>query len=192
METSTWTDEQLIERLTREDEQALSLLYERWSSILMSIGLRFSSSKQEVEDVLHDVFLEIWKTCKDFDPDRGSARTWIVMKMRCRMLDLVRKKSRHAHLKPKVEEHMTPQQTAPSPDKSYANTQLRQVVQTLPERLRQVLILTYFEHLPAHEAAIKLDIPVGTVKSRLASAKLALKDALTHTPPLPEEGGAES
>lgn len=177
------TDEELIALLSEESQEALSLLYQRWSSILMGIGMRFVSDRSQVEDILHDVFLEIWKTCRDFDPQRGAARTWIVMKMRCRMLDHVRKSKRHHTLQPQVKEHMTPVHADPPPDTAYANTQLRQQISDLPERLRTVLLLTYFEHLPAHEVGERLDIPTGTVKSRLASARRALKEALEHIDP---------
>lgn len=177
------SDEELIGLLAEESQEALSLLYQRWSSILMGIGMRFVSDRSQVEDILHDVFLEIWKTCRDFDPERGAARTWIVMKMRCRMLDHVRKAKRHHTLQPQVKEHMTPTVSEPRPDTAYANTQLRQRITALPERLRTVLILTYFEHLPAHEVGERLDIPTGTVKSRLASARRALKQELEQMDP---------
>ncbi len=182
------SDEQLLARIAQEDQTAFSALYERWSSILLGIGSRFVPSRTEAEDVLHDVFLEIWKTAKDFDPKRGTARTWIVMKMRCRMLDHVRKKQRHRALAPQVKDTMTPTPNHASPDQSYAHGQLRDTIEELPERLKQVLVLTYFHHMPAHQIAVELDIPTGTVKSRLASARRELKtllhqDAQTHAAP---------
>lgn len=188
------SDEQLLARIVLEEQAAFSALYERWANILLGIGSRFVPSRTEAEDVLHDVFLEIWKTAKDFDPNRGTARTWIVMKMRCRMLDHVRKKQRHRALAPQVKETMTPTPNHAAPDQSYAHGELRDTITKLPERLQKVLVLTYFHHMPAHEIAAKLDIPTGTVKSRLASARRELKSLLHQSTssqgkPHPHTGG---
>jgi len=179
-------DNELIARISQGDQEALTQLYERWSGTLKGIGLRIIKSEAEVEDIMHDVFLEIWRTSSDFDPGRGLARTWIVMKMRCRMIDRLRKHQRRGALQPVVEQVMQPSKLSADPSKAYAHAQLRAALDELSEPLRQVLHLTYFEHLSSTEVARRLDMPIGTVKSRIAAARRALKANLED----PKQGGA--
>src|SRR5262249_59888365 len=70
------------------DRRALATLYERHASLLLGLALRIVREKREAEDLLHDVFLEAWRSAKDFDPKRGRVRTWLAIRMRSRALDL--------------------------------------------------------------------------------------------------------
>lgn len=176
------SDEELLAQIACGERAALELLYERWSGALLGIALKFMKSRPEAEDIAHDVLLEIWKTARTYDPARGAARTWIVMKMRSRVIDRLRKRKRRATLLLDAKEVVAPQHREVSPVNSLAWSQLREAILTLSEHQRQVIELTYFEHMTALEISAHLDIPTGTVKSRLAAAKRALKDALTDDP----------
>src|SRR5258707_6137449 len=70
------------------DRAALASLYDRHSGVLLGLALRIVRERREAEDLLHDVFLEAWRTAKDFDPKRGRVRTWLAIRMRSRALDL--------------------------------------------------------------------------------------------------------
>src|SRR5919106_494767 len=74
--------------MARGDRDALSKLYARHSSILLGLAIRIVRERREAEDLLHDVFLEAWRSAKDFDPKRGRVRTWLAIRMRSRALDL--------------------------------------------------------------------------------------------------------
>src|SRR5512140_792397 len=81
-------DEGLVVAMAAGDRQALATLYERHSALLLGLALRIVREKREAEDLLHDVFLEAWRSAKDFDPKRGRVRTWLAIRMRSRALDL--------------------------------------------------------------------------------------------------------
>src|SRR5882724_6116947 len=81
-------DEALVAAMAAGDRGALATLYERHGSLLLGLALRIVRERREAEDLLHDVFLEAWRTAKDFDPKRGRVRTWLAIRMRSRALDL--------------------------------------------------------------------------------------------------------
>src|ERR1044072_2268160 len=81
-------DEVLVAAMAAGDRAALATLYERHSPLLLGLALRIVRERREAEDLLHDVFLEAWRTAKDFDPKRGRVRTWLAIRMRSRALDL--------------------------------------------------------------------------------------------------------
>ena len=81
-------DVSLVAAMARGDREALAGLYERHASILLGLAMRIVRSRLEAEDLLHDVFLEAWRSAKAFDPKRGRVRTWLAIRMRSRALDL--------------------------------------------------------------------------------------------------------
>ncbi len=171
--TPDTTDESLLAGVALGQRDALASLYDRYQSLLKAIGRQLLNEAQEVEDIIHDVFIEIWRGAGDFDPKRGSARTWIVMKMRCRLIDRLRRRQRRSALLGLHQETLTPA-LALSPDTLLEHTHVRQAIESLPEPLREVVILTYFHGLPSSSVAQRLALPAGTVKSRLAAARRAL------------------
>lgn len=166
-------DNDLIWRIAQGDKLAVGALYDRWAGHLIGLGLQFLRQREEVEDIVHDVFLEIWRTAADFDPTRGAARTWIVMKMRCRLLDRLRRSQRRHNL---LHEHATMLHPAPSlpPDEQSDHQELWDMVGRLEEPLREIVTMVYLQGLSSTEVAAALDLPAGTVKSRLARARREL------------------
>ena len=81
-------DAQLVASIAGGDRTALAALYDRHSGILLGLAMRIVRDRREAEDLLHDVFLEAWRSAKDFDPKRGRVRTWLAIRMRSRALDL--------------------------------------------------------------------------------------------------------
>src|SRR3954468_21757335 len=81
-------DEVLVTAMAAGDRAALATLYERHAPLLLGLGLKIVRERREAEDLLHDVFLEAWRSAKDFDPKRGRVRTWLAIRMRSRALDL--------------------------------------------------------------------------------------------------------
>src|ERR1043165_9556433 len=81
-------DEALVTAMAAGDRGALATLYERHAPLLLGLALKIVRERREAEDLLHDVFLEAWRSAKDFDPKRGRVRTWLAIRMRSRALDL--------------------------------------------------------------------------------------------------------
>ena len=82
-------DVELAIELARGGREALAELYDRHSPAMLGLGLKLLRDRGEAEEILHDVFLEAWKRAGDYDPSRGSVRTWLMLRMRSRCLDRI-------------------------------------------------------------------------------------------------------
>jgi RNA polymerase sigma-70 factor, ECF subfamily len=170
-------DAALVASIARGDREALATLYERHAGILLGLAMRIVRDRREAEDLLHDVFLEAWRSAKDFDPKRGRVRTWLAIRMRSRALDLqksarVSRNAGDAGLEILVDEAAM----GTSPD----HGRVRAALAELNPDQRQVLELAYFEGLSCTEIAARVAIPVGTVKSRVAAGLDRLRQGLTR------------
>jgi RNA polymerase sigma-70 factor, ECF subfamily len=172
-------DEVLIHSIAGGDREALARLYDRYSGTLVPLAERLlGAGKREAQDLVHDVFLEVWRQAGDYDEGRGSARGWILMRLRSRALD--RKKSPGVRRAVALddtrvaEEAKTDEDPALAPDR----TAVRRALGTLPEDQRTCVELAYFEGLSSSEIAERIGVPIGTVKSRVAAAFSKLREAL--------------
>lgn len=169
------SDETLVYAIARGDRAALASLYDRQAALLLALGTRILRDAREAEDVLHDVFVEVWKHAGDFDPARASARTWLCLRMRSRCLDRVRVSvRRRTHPLEEAALDPLPETQSAGPDA----LRVRAALGELPELQRQVLLLGYFQGLSSQEIADTLNIPLGTVKSRVAAALTHLRSVL--------------
>src|SRR5215212_2887556 len=163
------------------DRTALASLYERHSALLLGLALRIVRERREAEDLLHDVFLEAWRSAKDFDPKRGRVRTWLAIRMRSRALDLQKSARVSRNAGDAALETLVDDGVSVSPD----HGRVRAALAELGADQRRVLELAYFEGLSCTEIAQKIAIPVGTVKSRIAAGLDRLRNGLSR--PLPSE-----
>jgi RNA polymerase sigma-70 factor (ECF subfamily) len=170
-------DAALVAAIARGDKSALGALYDRHCRLLLALGLRVLGDRTAAEDVLHDVFLEAWHQARTFDPGRGSARAWLVTRMRSRALDRRSTVSRQARLADSAGKEQATVLTKSSPT-GIDLERVRRGVQGLPAELGAVVELAYFDGLSSSEIAKQLGIPVGTVKSRMARAMASLKSEL--------------
>src|SRR5690348_12436062 len=167
-------DEVLVAAMAAGDRAALATLYERHGSLLLGLALRIVRERREAEDLLHDVFLEAWRTAKDFDPKRGRVRTWLAIRMRSRALDLQKSARVSRNTGDGGLELLVDEADAASPD----HGRVRRALAELGSDQRRVLELAYFEGLSCTEIAERVAIPVGTVKSRLAAGLDRLRAGL--------------
>lgn len=181
------TDAGLVLAIAAGDRRALASLYERHASAMLGLGVRVLRDRRDAEDILHDVFLEVWRRAHSYDASRASVRGWLLLMMRCRALD--RRKSHAVALRTSLDAGDADQTLARA--SAWASGATGEVaplavdhkralaaVGTLPETQRAVLVLGYFEGLSSSEIAAELGLPIGTVKSRVASAMRALRDVL--------------
>jgi RNA polymerase sigma-70 factor (ECF subfamily) len=172
-------DIRLVRAAAKGDSQALAGLYDRYASVLLAVGQRILGNAREAEDLLHDVFLEVWRRAGDYDRARGSVRAWLLMRMRSRALDRKRAQGRSRVVL--LENGNIPEvEASPADDPSLAPDRhvVRRAIAELPEEQRVVLELGYFEGLTSTEIAVHVDIPVGTVKSRVARGLSQLREVL--------------
>jgi RNA polymerase sigma-70 factor (ECF subfamily) len=172
-EQASTSDAELLERIANAQRDALGELYERHAGAVRSAARRITQDAGEAEDLVHDIFLEIWRSARDYEPDRDSVRTWLLVRTRSRSLDRRRQRSRHP-----PDEGLAGLElggSTPSAD----DLTLRSAVTRLPEPLRQLLELGYYAGMSSTEMASALAIPLGTVKSRVARALAALRVLLS-------------
>jgi RNA polymerase sigma-70 factor (ECF subfamily) len=170
------TDEELIYAVARGDSVALAELYARQGPRLLTLARRILKGDRDAEDLLHDLFVEVWRFAGDFDPSRGTVRAWLLLRLRCRGIDRLRTlKSQHSFGRAEHDED-TPV-SAPQPRLADWSRACSALDQLHPEK-RQVVELGYFAGLSAQQIADQLGIPVGTVKSRTAAAIAELRQKL--------------
>jgi len=168
---TTRTDAELLELVANAHRDALGQLYRRHAALVKTAARRITHDAGEAEDLLHDLFLEIWRTAGDYQPERGSVRTWLLVRTRSRSLD------RRRHLGRRCLEEL-PRSDFGSDAPSAEELALRSAVTRLPGPLRELLELGYCAGMSSREMATFLELPIGTVKSRVARALAELRAEL--------------
>ena len=169
-------DIDVLRRVAGGEKTALAELYDRHSGVMLGLGVRIVGVRRDAEDILHDVFIEAWRHAGDYDPRRGSVKTWLLLRMRSRCLDRVRS---HAFSRTDAlaAEPMRSGQSERM-ERGIDGARARSLLDTLPTGQREVLELGYLQGLSFSEIADVLGIPVGTVKSRVSAAMVKLREDL--------------
>jgi RNA polymerase sigma-70 factor (ECF subfamily) len=173
------SDEALVRAIANGDTRALAALYDRHAPLMLGLARRIVGGKPEAEDIVHDVFVEAWRRAADYDRDRGSVKAWLLLRTRSRAIDF-RKSAAVSRTVPTGDSAWLGSVIDPHADDSEApdRARVRRVLARLNIEQREVLVLGYFEGLSSTEIASKVGIPIGTVKSRVAAALSALRQAL--------------
>lgn len=172
------SDTALMLAIAGGGQQALAALYDRYASLMLAVALRVVGDQREAEDLLHDIFLELWRSAGDYDPGRGTVRAWLLLRTRCRAIDR-RRSPRIARCESLDDGRERAHPLAPDPASASDAERLRGALGTLPHEQRRVLELGYFDGLSSTEIAAMTGVPVGTVKSRVAAARAKLREMLT-------------
>jgi RNA polymerase sigma-70 factor, ECF subfamily len=173
-------DSALVERIMAGDEGALSALYDRYSGMLYAMLLRILKDSGAAEEVLQDLFLQLWRGAARFDANRGSLAGWLLVIGRHRALSRLRGKERREFV-PDESEGFSLSALPSSEDleNEAARTQLmnrlRGALASLPQEQREAVELAYFEGMTQTEIAARMGSPLGTVKSRVRAAMQTLK-----------------
>ena len=180
------SDEQLMDRLDGPElEAAISTLYERYNRTVYGVGLKILGGDRSLsEELVQDVFLKVWRSSHTFDPSRASFSTWLYRVTRSAAIDLHRKRAHKVHPIPDGESHVlaardlsaTPQEVV---DESWLSWRVSRALEALDGPHREVIELAYFGGLSQREISERTGMPLGTVKSRTASAFKRLRGELT-------------
>jgi RNA polymerase sigma-70 factor, ECF subfamily len=172
-------DAELVVAIARGERPALGALYDKYATFLMSLAIRIVKDRREAEDLLHDVFLEVWRSAVDYDPGRGRVRTWLAIRMRSRCLD--RQKSARVS-RQSGDDSVLDRVAAEGSnvDAGPDQAKVRTAIGALTDDQRRVIELAYFEGLSCSEIASQIAVPIGTVKSRMAAAMTKLRDTLSY------------
>ncbi|MGH9321476.1 MAG: sigma-70 family RNA polymerase sigma factor [Vicinamibacteria bacterium] len=174
-EAAALSDGDLWVRLRERDMASLEALYSRYGSYVYGLALRMLAKPEEAEEVVQDVFWQLWKKELDYDPVRGGFRTWLFAITRSRCLDRLRR-----HRKSTLEPRPSPAPSSPEQE-AYLGERQRHVVaafRDLPEPQRLALEMGFFEGLTHRQIAERLGEPLGTIKSRIKMGMDKLNESL--------------
>lgn len=176
------SDVELLHAVARGDEAALARLYDAYRVILFGLLVRILNSREEAEDILQEVFVQVWRRAKDFDEKRGRPFTWLVTLARSRAIDRLRQLGARQRLAMGAaqEQEQADNVSDALTDSVRAEQQavVRRALAELPEEQRTTLLLAYFDGLTQSEIAAKLNAPLGTVKTRMRSGMTKLRALL--------------
>ena len=174
-------DALLAARLAAGDDHALAEAFDRLAPAVYGAALRVLGQSAAAQDVVQDVFVELWSRPDRYNPEAGTLRTYLTVVAKHRALDLARselrriaRQNRHDRLTPR-EAQATPSDEVTSAATASA---VREAVNRLPDAQRRVVELAYFQGLKFREVALAAGIPEGTAKSRLRRAYANLESQL--------------
>jgi RNA polymerase sigma-70 factor (ECF subfamily) len=157
------------------DQSALAELYDRYSSVVYAVALRVLGDTGAAEDVLQEVFLQLWRNPGTFDSARGSLGAWLAVITRNRAIDALRRRKPETDIEDVIVS-VSPDLAA-NADRSRAAEKVRGVLGTMPALQRSALEMAYFEGMSHSEIASKTGEPLGTIKTRIRSGLIALRKA---------------
>lgn len=175
----------LLQRIQRRDEQALSKLYDRYASLLYMLTLRIVSSAQEAEDILQEVFLQVWNKSNSYMRERGTVYSWIITLCRNKAIDRVRSKrykQQSKEIKLDEAETIVDTQPATNPLQTVVLKEYQEIVTAAKKRLSnievKILDLSYFGGYSQSEIARILKMPLGTVKTKMRQGIMKLRQVV--------------
>jgi RNA polymerase sigma-70 factor, ECF subfamily len=179
--TPQTADIDLLDALQGGQTQALGMLYDRYSRLVYSLAFKILANSEEAEDVTQDIFLTLWQR-NTYNPARGSLSSFLTTMTRSRAIDKLRSRgTRHRFLQ-KWEGMARSETVMTTPLEQISLGERSQItrsaLETLPPNERQVLEIAYYEGLSQSEISQRLNIPLGTVKTRSRQGLLKLRQAL--------------
>lgn len=175
---------ELLRRIAQRERTAFEDLYSRYVNILYASALKFVKEDADAQDVVQDVFIQIWDKAKLYDPAKGKPLTWALTLTRNRAIDRIRAIQRRTRLRDEFEQETFVDESAgvrealSGVDASEKGQILRKAVSQLFPQQKKVIELAYFGGLTQTEIAEKLGEPLGTVKARARRGLLKLKELL--------------
>jgi len=166
---------EVVSAIRSGDESAMAYLYDKYSSIVYSVALRVLADTGAAEDVLQEVFMQLWRNPGAFDASRGNLAPWLAVIARNRAIDSLRRRQPETDIEDvilSVEPDM-----AGDAARSRAMEKVRSALGSMPAPQRSALEMAYFEGLTHTEIAEKTGEPLGTVKTRIRAGLMALRKA---------------
>ena len=173
----------LAARLAAGDDRALAEAFDEFGPAVHAVARQILGDPAAAQDVVQDVFVDLWCHPQRYDETRGTLRTYLTLVARHRAQDVVRSELRRSG---REERHarLLPPPPRPSPDQEVADAEtastVRAAVRTLPEDQRRAVELAYFDGLSYRDVARRIGIPEGTAKSRVRLALAKLETMLGH------------
>jgi RNA polymerase sigma-70 factor, ECF subfamily len=181
----------LIARIAKGEEPALAQLYDETSRLVYGLVLRIVREPSTAEEVTLEVYMQVWRTAVNYNTERGSVTAWLAMAARSRALDWIRSKQARLYREGQTIDDLPEMVDIQSnPEENLAQSQravvVRQAMASLPMEQRIALDMGFYSGLTHSEIAERLNLPLGTVKSRIRMGMNKLREVLG---PLQEAAG---
>lgn len=177
----------LLQRIQAGDEDALVALHEQFANLVYSVAFRVVNDQMGAEEVTQDTFMRLWDKSHTYDADKGEFPVWLLTITRRLAIDFLRKRQRHEPQQEMLFPDEDPslwERLAPSSDGDLRRT-LLSVVRQLPADQHEVINLAYFYAMTHSDIAEHLQLPLGTVKTRIRQGMKKLRDAWLAENPKP-------
>ena len=178
-------DATLMCAIANRDPDALAALYDRYSGILKALVIRVIHDEAEADDLLQEIFMQIWRQAKNYSQKKGQALGWIVTLTRRRAIDRLRKRQAYHRVTERLELETEHQPTAwirNRIDDDILHDDLRQFlrrrIEALPALQREAINLAFFKGMSQREIAVFTNTPLGTIKTRLELGLRKLYDSV--------------
>jgi len=168
-------DAALLVRVQRGDDQAMAILFDRYSKIVYSVALRVLRDAASAEDILQEIFMQIWRNPNTFVATRGSLGGWLAVVARNRSIDTLRRRRPTEQVE--TMQLASPGNLAVESERNFMMEKARAAISHLPAEQRKTLEMAFFDGLTHSEIAEMTGDPLGTVKTRIRSALLTLRKA---------------
>ncbi len=181
-ETNLRKPSDLMVRVTKKDKAAFNQLYSRFSQVVFNLSFRILKDRGEAEEIVQEVFFQVWEKASSYDPNRGAESTWILNIARSRAIDKLRAlgfmrfnvELDVEKINPKSDFHRTTE------GKEEKRTIIQRALDNLPEEQRVAVEMAYFDGFTHYEIAERLNKPVGTIKTRITLGVARLRKQLVN------------
>ncbi|MGH7807215.1 MAG: sigma-70 family RNA polymerase sigma factor [Thermodesulfobacteriota bacterium] len=181
-EATAYSCMDLIPRIARKDKAAFNELYHGFSQVVFNLGFRVLRDRGEAEEIVQEVFFQVWDKASSYDPNRGAVTTWIMNITRSRAIDRLRTLGFR-----KLNTEMDVERINPKSDfiritegDKEKRTIIQKALDNLPEEQRLAVEMAYFDGFTHYEIAERLNKPVGTIKTRITLGVARLRKQLIH------------
>jgi len=174
-----YTESELVALLKERDHNAFGYLYDHYSGALYNVILAIVPQREQASDVLQEVFIKIWRMSESYDPTKGRLFTWMMNIARNASIDVVRSKG-YQNSQQNRELTEAVYESGGSTATNIEKIGLRKLVHTLKDDYKVLVELSYFEGFTQDEISKMLNIPLGTVKTRLRAALLQLRELVKN------------
>ena len=174
----------LLHRIGQGDRRSFEELYDRFSGVLFSTAYRVLNNREAAEDVLQDVFIQIWEKAALYDPTRGKPMTWAITLTRNKAIDRLRSTQRRNRLQDDLEheaqtvEQFDDKNSFDAVSSVETGEMVREAIKKLSKDQREAIELAFLSSLTQTEISERLGEPLGTVKARIRRGMMKLKDLL--------------
>lgn len=185
-ESAASTDAELMRGVIEQDEAAMDVLFNRYHAVVYSVCLRVLKNPCDAEETLLDIFMEVWRRPKRFDVDRGKLATYLMVLARSRAIDHLRSRNSRSRLvappgtQPLEQYGDSGQDPAEACSLAERRELARQALAMLSPAQRDAVHYSFFEGLSHREIAERLDLPIGTVKTRIRLGLFRFRDAMAR------------